>query len=105
MACTVSTSYVARCGRRRTRVRSVWAKAVGAFMPLPIAGNWHHEKVHFPLSYRANMGYRLVMPRRGAMLGTLSLDRGGGPPHRQLYRALREAILPRRLPPRPPPPA
>ena len=39
------------------------------------------------------------MPRRGAVLGTLSLDRGGEPLHRQLYGALREAILAGRLRP------
>jgi GntR family transcriptional regulator/MocR family aminotransferase len=39
------------------------------------------------------------MPRRGAVLGTLSLDRGGEPLHRQLYGALREAILTGRLRP------
>jgi GntR family transcriptional regulator / MocR family aminotransferase len=39
------------------------------------------------------------MPRHGAVLGTLSLERGGEPLHRQLYGALRDAILAGRLRP------
>src|SRR4029450_13339743 len=40
------------------------------------------------------------MPRPGAVLGTIALDRGGAVPlQRQLYAALREAILMGRLAP------
>jgi GntR family transcriptional regulator/MocR family aminotransferase len=41
------------------------------------------------------------MPRLAALLGTLALDRAAGAPlQRQLYDALREAILAGRLAPR-----
>src|SRR5262249_41829042 len=76
-------------------------EGTGSVHAPPIAHDWHHEKVHLPLSYGANMGYTRRMPRRGAMLGTLSLDRGGEPLHRRLYGALREAILAGRLRPGP----
>src|SRR5262245_50162397 len=62
---------------------------------------WTHEKVHSSLLNGSNLRYgRLAMPRPGAVLGTIALERDGAVPlQRQRDTALREAILAGRLSP------
>src|SRR5262249_12879034 len=58
------------------RPLGLWIRVHGVFVP----HDWSHEKVHFVPPYGANLRYAMEMPRPGAVLGTIALDRGGAVP-------------------------